>query len=260
FLAEQGVPSGDLMMWVLMGGALGAGGANALNHYVERDLDTKMIRTRSRPVAAHRIGPWQALLFGIGLNLLAFAVLAVWVNLLSAVLTAGAALFYVLVYTVWLKPITTHNIVVGGAAGAIPPVVGWAAVTGQLDLPAFYLFAIVFFWTPPHFWALSILIRQDYARAQIPMLPVVRGVAKTTWEIFLYSVMLVALTLLFYTTQAVQGVYLVVAAVLGTILIYAAWRLWRTGEMANARYIYLFSLIYLAGLFVAMMVDSTVSF
>ena len=259
FLAEQGIPPAELIMWVLIGGALGAGGANALNHYVERDRDKMMVRTRHRPVAAHRIGPRQALLFGIGLNLVAFAVLALGANLLSAFLTAGATLFYVFVYTVWLKPITTQNIVIGGAAGAVPPVVGWAAVTGQLDLPALYLFAIIFFWTPPHFWALSILIRRDYARASIPMLPVVKGVKQTTWNILLYSLILVVLTLLFYTTKAVQEVYLLGAGTLGAILIFMAWRLWRTGSIVSARHIYLYSLIYLAGLFVTMMVDSTVS-
>ena len=259
FLAKQGVPSGQLVMWVLVAGALGAGGANALNHFLERDVDQKMIRTRRRPVAAHRISPRKALLFGIGLNLLAFVIFVVWVNLLCALLTASATLFYLLVYTVWLKRTTTQNIVIGGAAGAVPPLVGWAAVTGQLELPAFYLFAIIFFWTPPHFWALSLLIRRDYARANIPMLPVVRGIKETSWNIFLYSVLLVALTLLFFTTQVVEWVYLTGAVVLGAVLIFVAWRLWRSEGAASARNAYLFSLIYLAGLFVAIMVDSTVS-
>ncbi|MFQ5873567.1 MAG: heme o synthase [Dehalococcoidia bacterium] len=259
FLAEQGVPSAQLLIWVMVGGALGAGGANALNHCVERDIDKLMVRTRGRPVAAHRIGPVRALVFGIWLNLMAFLILAVQVNLLSAGLTAGAALFYVLVYTLWLKRITTQNVVIGGAAGAIPPMVGWTAVTGQLDLPAFYLFAIVFFWTPPHFWALSLLIWRDYARARIPMLPVVKGVRKTTWNILLYSILLVALTLLFFTTRAVDWVYLGGAVALGALFMYFAWRLWRRGKIGDARSAYLYSLIYLAGLFVAMMVDSTVS-
>ena len=259
FLAERGVPDGTLVIWVLIGGALGAGGANTLNHYIERETDLKMVRTRSRPVASHRIEPRQALLFGLGLNLIAFVVFALRVNLLSAFLTAGAAIFYLLVYTMWLKRNTTQNIVIGGAAGAVPPLVGWAAVTGSLDLPAFYLFAIIFFWTPPHFWALALLIQRDYTRANIPMLPVVRGVDETTWNIFLYSLLLVALTLLFFTTQAVEWVYLVCALVLGAAMIYVAWRLWRGEGASNARNAYLYSLLYLAGIFVAVMVDSTVS-
>ena len=259
FLAEQGIPSGTLVLWVLMGGALVSGGANALNHYMERESDQKMIRTRHRPVASHRINPWHALAFGILLNILGFAVLVAWVNLLSATLTVGATIFYILIYTVWLKKSTTQNIVIGGAAGAVPPLVGWAAVTGSLDLPAFYLFAIVFFWTPPHFWALALLIRRDYARANIPMLPVVKGVKETTWNIFLYSVLLVALTLVFFTTQAVEWIYLASAGGLGAILIYMAWKLWRNEGAASARGVYLYSLLYLAGLFVAIMVDSTVS-
>lgn len=259
FLAEQGIPSGTLVLWVLMGGALASGGANALNHYMERESDLKMTRTRHRPVASHRIDPWHALAFGILLNILGFAVLVAWVNLLSAALTVGATIFYILVYTVWLKRSTTQNIVIGGAAGAVPPLVGWAAVTGSLDLPAFYLFAIVFFWTPPHFWALALLIRKDYAQANIPMLPVVKGVKETTWNIFLYSVLLVALTLVFFTTQAVEWVYLASAGGLGAILIYLAWKLWRDEGSTSARGVYLYSLLYLAGLFVAIMVDSTVS-
>ncbi|MCH8087009.1 MAG: protoheme IX farnesyltransferase [Chloroflexi bacterium] len=259
FLAEQGIPSGTLVLWVLMGGALVSGGANALNHYIERESDQKMTRTRHRPVASHRINPWHALAFGVLLNILGFAVLVAWVNLLSAALTVGATLFYILIYTVWLKKSTTQNIVIGGAAGAVPPLVGWAAVTGSLDLPAFYLFAIVFFWTPPHFWALALLIQKDYARANIPMLPVVKGVKETTWNIFLYSVLLVALTLVFFTTQAVEWVYLASAGGLGAILIYMTWKLWRNEGAASARGVYLYSLLYLAGLFVAVMVDSTVS-
>ena len=259
FLAEQGIPSGTLVLWVLMGGALVSGGANALNHYIERESDQKMTRTRHRPVASHRINPWHALAFGVLLNILGFAVLVAWVNLLSAALTVGATIFYILIYTVWLKKSTTQNIVIGGAAGAVPPLVGWAAVTGSLDLPAFYLFAIVFFWTPPHFWALALLIQKDYARANIPMLPVVKGVKETTWNIFLYSVLLVALTLVFFTTQAVEWVYLASAGGLGAILIYMTWKLWRNEGATSARGVYLYSLLYLAGLFVAVMVDSTVS-
>ncbi len=259
FVAEQGVPSPQLLAWVMLGGALGAGGANALNHYVERDTDKLMTRTRRRPVAAHRIGPTQALLFGLALNLLAFLVLFLQVNLISALLTLGASVFYVLVYTIWLKRTTTQNIVIGGAAGSIPPVVGWTAVTGQLDLPAFYLFAIVFFWTPYHFWALALLIRRDYAEANIPMLPVVKGVPETTWNILLYGLLLTALSLLFFTTQAVDWIYLFSAAGLCVPLVWLAWKLWRSNTISSARTTYLYSLVFLAGLFAAMMVDGAVS-
>ncbi len=258
-LAEQGLPSARLVTLVMIGGSLGAGGANALNHFLDRDIDKKMLRTRRRPVASARVEPQKALIFGIGLNLLSFTVFAVWVNLLSAFLTIGASLFYLLVYTIWLKRSTTQNIVIGGAAGAVPPVVGWAAVTGSLGLPAFYLFAIVFFWTPPHFWALSLLICRDYASAQIPMLPVVRGVRETAWNILLYSVLLVTLTLVFFTSDAVGWIYLAGATALGIPLIYSAWCLWRSNEVSAARNAYLYSLIYLAGLFAVLMVDSVVS-
>ena len=259
FVAEQGVPSSELLAWVMLGGALGAGGANALNHYVERDTDKLMTRTRRRPVAAQRIGSVQALLFGLALNLLAFLVFFLQVNLISALLTAGASVFYVLVYTIWLKRTTTQNIVIGGAAGSIPPVVGWTAVTGQLDLPAFYLFAIIFFWTPYHFWALALLIRRDYAEANIPMLPVVKGVPETTWNILLYGLLLTALSLLFFTTRAVDWIYLFSAAALCVPLLWLAWKLWRSNTISAARTTYLYSLVFLAGLFAAMMVDGAVS-
>ena len=173
FLAEQGVPSLTLLALVWVGGALASGGANAVNHFLDRDIDRDMRRTQGRPVAGDRVAPRYALAFGVALNVISFALLAVLVNLLAAGLTIIASLFYVFVYTMWLKRTTPNNIVIGGAAGAIPPMVGWAAVTGSLDLPAVYLFAIIFFWTPPHFWALSLLIQTDYQRAGVPMLPVV---------------------------------------------------------------------------------------
>ena len=259
FLAEQGIPSGQLILVVLAGGTLAAGGANALNHYLERQSDQKMLRTRQRPVASQRILAWQALTFGIALNAIAFGVLATWANLLSAALTLSATVFYVFVYTAYLKKRTPQNIVIGGAAGAVPPMVGWAAVTGGLDLPALYLFAIIFFWTPAHFWALALLIQKDYARADIPMLPVVRGVKETTWNILLYSFLVVALTMAFFTTQAVDWLYLYIAAPLGAGLIYLALRLWRDEQTSRAKSTYLYSLLYLAGLFTAIMLDSTIS-
>ncbi len=258
FLAAQGVPPLPLMGLVWLGGALAAGGAGALNHYLDRDIDRLMTRTRTRPVADHRISPARALIFGIVLNLLAFLVLAAWVNLLAAALSLGATLFYVFVYTSWLKRTTPQNIVIGGAAGSIPPLVGWAAITGGLDLPALYLFAIIFFWTPPHFWALSLLIQRDYERAGVPMLPVVSGRDYTILNIFLYALLMVALTLAFVLTSAVGWLYLGSAVLLGGGFIGLAWRLWRRRTARDARNLYLYSLVYLALLFVAVMADSAV--
>ena len=252
--AGGGVPSLTLMALVWLGGALASGGANALNHHYDRDIDGLMQRTRQRPVASNRISPNKALAFGIVLNVAAFAVLAVGVNLLAAGLTLGATLFYVLVYTMWLKRSTPQNIVIGGAAGSIPPMVGWAAVTGTVDLPAVYLFAIVFFWTPPHFWALSLLIQRDYELAGVPMLPVVSTRNFTVSTIFLYSLVLVGLTLMFALTDAVAWVYTATAVTLGGSFIWLAWRLKQDESRANARKLYLFSLLYLGLLFVAVMV------
>ena len=260
FLASRhqggsGIPDLLTLLLVCVGGALGAGGANAINHYMDQDIDSLMSRTAQRPVPGHRVRPMAALAYGIALNIAAFAVLAYWVNLLAAVFTLAATLFYVLVYTGWLKRSTPQNIVIGGAAGSIPPVVGWVAVTGTFDLPALYLFAIIFFWTPPHFWALSLLIKTDYERAGVPMLPVVAGEEKTVGSIFMYSLVLVALTVVFAATGAVGLVYLAAAVVLGAAFIWAAWRLKQQIERPKARNLYLYSLLYLALLFGAMMAD-----
>ncbi len=256
FLAARGGPSLSIILLVCAGGALGAGGANALNHFLDKDIDLLMSRTMRRPVASERISPAKALAFGILLNILAFLVLAAWVNVLAAVLTLVATLFYVFVYTGWLKRTTTQNIVIGGAAGSIPPVVGWVAITGSLDLPALYLFAVIFFWTPPHFWALAMLIQKDYERAKIPMLPVVVGRETTVQSIFIYSLVLVALSLVFATTSAVGWLYVGSASMLGGIFLALAWQLKGDASTRRARSLYLFSLLYLALLFVAMIVDS----
>ena len=258
FLAEQGIPSLALLALVWGGGALASGGANAVNHFLDRDIDRYMRRTQGRPVANLRIAPRYALAFGIALNVAAFALLATQVNLLAAGLTLCATLFYVFIYTMWLKRTTPNNIVIGGAAGAIPPMVGWAAVTGGLDLPAVFLFAIVFFWTPPHFWALSLLIQTDYERAGVPMLPVVSSRQQTALHIFLYSIALTGLTLMFGLLPQVGVIYLASAAALGAPFIWLAWRLWRRDDRGRAKVAYLYSLAYLALLFVAVMVDSTV--
>ena len=260
FLAAQGVPSITTLLLVCAGGALGAGGANAINHYLDQDIDALMSRTWQRPVPGNRIPPALALAFGIGLNVASFLVLAGGVNMLAAVLTLGATLFYVLVYTMWLKRTTPQNIVIGGAAGSIPPVVGWVAITGSFDLSALYLFTIIFFWTPPHFWALSLLIQKDYERAGVPMLPVVAGKERTVQSIFGYTLVLVALTLVFTASSTLGPVYLGMAAVLGAVLVGMAWQLRREQTARRARHLYLYSLLYLAVLFVAIMVDSVLAF
>ena len=214
------------------------------------------VAPRSRPLPGRRIEPRHALAFGILLNITAFVVLATWVNLLSAALTASATLFYVLVYTLLLKRSTPQNIVIGGAAGAVPPLVGWAAITGTVELPALYLFAIVFFWTPPHFWALSLLLKDDYAQAGVPMLPVVRGVRETTRSILLHSLILVTISILFFTVEGLGWVYLSGALGLGALFLYGAWRLLRTGSTRDALVLYLYSLAYLTLLFLFVVIDS----
>lgn len=258
FLAAGGPPPAGLALAVLVGGALGAGGANALNHYFERDVDELMSRTRARPLPRQRISAEDAFAFGIGLNVAGFVVLALFANLLAALLTLAASLFYVVVYTLWLKRTSAQNIVIGGAAGAVPPLVGWAAVQNDLALPALYLFAIVFFWTPAHFWALALLLRDDYARAGIPMLPVVYGERAAGWGILLYALLTVALTLLLFTTGVVGLLYLVAAVGLGVVFAAFAVQYLRDGRRATARRIYLYSMLYLALLFVAMMLDTSV--
>ncbi len=256
FLAAQGAPDIVTLLVVLMAGTLASAGANALNQWFDRDIDGAMSRTRKRPVVVGTIPNSHAIAFGIVTNAIAFAMLTSMVNLLSAVLTLCATLFYVLVYTMALKRTSTQNIVIGGAAGAIPPAVGWVAVTGSLDLPAIYLFAIVFFWTPPHFWALSLLLKDDYASANVPMLPVVAGVDVTKKSIMLYTILMLALTTMFALTGAVGMVYLASSVLLGLLFIYYAWRLIRRPGIEGAKPLYLYSLLYLAVLFLAIIADS----
>ncbi len=260
FLAQRGVPPFGLLAATLIGGAAASGGAASLNHYFDRDIDERMRRTRKRPLPAHRISTGVAIWWGIALNVVAFTVLAVFTNLLAAALALGGTVFYILVYTIWLKRSTAQNIVIGGAAGAIPPLVGWAAITGSLDLAAWLLFAIIFFWTPAHFWALALLIRDDYERAGVPMLPVVRGDEATAWNILAYAASLLPLTLLLFIIGGLGYLYLAAAIILGALFIGYAFRLLRGGAVrrrAMARAVYLYSLLYLALLFVAIMVDST---
>ena len=266
FLAAQGTPPLARLLMLVFGGAAAAGGAGAINHYLDRDIDGMMTRTRLRPLPGRRIPPRSALIFGVLLNVFAFALLGAGVNLLTAVLTLTGTLFYVFVYTWWLKRATPQNIVIGGAAGAVPPLAGWAAVTGSLEVPALFLFGIIFLWTPAHFWALALLLKEDYARAGIPMLPVVKGVAATHRGIAMYTAAVVALSIGFYfSTDTLGPVYLFSAVVLGVAFLALALRLaypsllswWIPRDGAELR-VYLYSLLYLALLFIAVMVDSVV--
>ncbi|HEY1275372.1 MAG TPA: heme o synthase [Thermoleophilaceae bacterium] len=250
-----GDPSLELVALTSLGGALSAGGAGAINHALDRDIDRVMKRTADRPVASGRVSPRAAIVFGVLLGCASFALLALTVNLLSAVLALCGLLGYVLVYTLWLKRSTPQNIVIGGAAGAVPPLVAWAAVTGGLTGTPLYLFAIVFFWTPPHFWSLSLLMKDEYARAGVPMMPVVRGEAETRRQILLYTVLLYAVSQLPFCAGAFGGVYLVASITLGAAFIYGAVRLMRRADRRSALRLYLFSLAYLALLFAAMVAD-----
>jgi protoheme IX farnesyltransferase len=253
-----GDPSPALVLVTCLGGALSAGGAGAINHAVDRDIDRTMARTADRPVAAGRISPGAAIGFGAALGLCSFGLLALAVNPLAAALSLSGLFGYVFVYTLWLKRATPQNIVIGGAAGAVPPLVAWAAVTGGLSGTAFYLFAIVFFWTPPHFWALSLLMKDEYARAGVPMLPVVRGEDETRRQILLYTILLYAVTQLPFCAGGFNVEYLIVSMTLGAGFIYCAVRLLRSADRRWALRTYLFSLAYLALLFLSMPLDRLV--
>jgi heme o synthase len=254
---------GWLVLWTLIGGTLAAGSANAINCYLDRDIDELMARTRRRPLPAHEVEPARAVVFGIALGVISIALMAWFVNLVAAFLTLLAIAFYVVVYTLLLKRSTTQNIVIGGAAGALPPVIGWAAVTGEVGIPALLLFALVFYWTPPHFWALALRIRRDYAAAGIPMLPVVRGVPETARQIGLYSILLVAISLVFFAVARMGIVYLATAVILGALFLGQAFRLWRQASspersLAQSIRLYRYSITYLMLLFLAVAVDALV--
>jgi protoheme IX farnesyltransferase len=238
-----------------LGGYLSAGGAGAVNHYWDRDIDAKMKRTATRPIPAGRISAGAALTFGLALAALSFLELSLTVNVLAASLALGGFVGYVGLYTMYLKRRTPQNIVIGGAAGAIPPLVGWAAARGSLSWTAVYLFAIVFYWTPPHFWALSLLMKDEYAKVGIPMMPVVRGEQETRRQILLYSLLLYAVTQLPFCVGEFGGIYLVASMLLGLAFVAAAIRLYRRADRAAALRLYLYSLLYLALLFGAMVVD-----
>jgi heme o synthase len=251
-----GDPSPLLVLLTCVGGYLSAGGAGAINHFFDRDIDARMARTATRPIPAGRVSPRAALAFGLGLACLSVIELSLAVNPLAAALSSAGFLGYAGLYTVVLKRRTAQNIVIGGAAGAVPPLVGWAAVRGSLGGTAVILFFIVFFWTPPHFWALSLLMKGDYERAGIPMLPVVRGETETRRQILLYSVLLYAVTQLPFCAGGFGTVYLAGSLALGLGFIAAAVRLYRRADRASALRLYLFSLLYLALLFAAMAVDT----
>jgi heme o synthase len=257
-LAEGGMPAGWLVAATLLGGTFAAAGANAINCYLDRDIDEVMARTRSRPLPTHRVEPVAALRFGLSLVVVSFVWLAVTVNTVSALLTASAAAFYVVVYTLWMKRSTPQNIVVGGAAGAVPALVGWSAVTGSVGLPAVVLFAIVFMWTPPHFWALAMRHANEYAAARVPMLPALRGRRETALHILAYSVVLVAVSFLLVPVAGMGAIYVSAAALLGALLIGHAVRLWRRADARTAMNLFRFSITYLAILFAAVAVDRLV--
>ena len=257
-VAEQGMPPTLLMVWTVLGGTLAAGGANAINMYVDRDIDAIMQRTQGRPLVTGVLTPAQALRFAIGIEIAAFLLLWGTVNLLSAVLAVSATAFYVFVYTLWLKRISTQNIVIGGAAGAVPVLVGWAAVRDSLDWAPIVLFAIIFYWTPPHFWALAVKYKDDYAAANVPMLPAVASLRVTAERILGYTLFLWGLTLVFGPVADMGAIYLVSATVLGAVFTLLALRLWRSESTADAMRVFGWSITYITLLFGAMAADQLV--
>jgi protoheme IX farnesyltransferase len=256
FVADPAGPPLSIILWTMLGGYLAAGGAGAINHFVDRKRDAHMARTSSRPLVNGRISPTHGLIFGITLGAAAFLQLWLTVNFLAAALAMVGLLGYVFLYTVWLKPITPQNIVIGGSAGAVPPLVGWAAATGSLTLEAAWPFLIIFFWTPPHFWALSLMIKEDYERTGVPMLPVVKGDAETRRQILIYTVVMFVVTLGPFFTGLLGTLYLACALVLGGIFIGLSVVLYRDPDPTRNLRTYLYSLAYLALLFVAMAIDA----
>jgi protoheme IX farnesyltransferase len=255
-IGAQEWPSFHLTMWTLLGGALAAGGSSALNQYIDRELDKNMQRTAQRPLAQGRLTDAEGLSFGLALSLTSYYILACFVNGLAALLSLAGIIYYVILYSLWLKKATVQNIVIGGGAGAIPPMVGYAAATGQLDWTAWILFAIIFMWTPPHFWALAIVRMKDYKNAGVPMMPVVRGEMETRRQILIYTIELVVVTLLLPILNLAGTVYLISSLVLGGALIYAAWAVWKQGGNKVAWRMYKWSSTYLVFIFLAIMIDA----
>jgi protoheme IX farnesyltransferase len=258
-VAADGLPGLGVTLATLFGGALAAAGANTINCFLDRDIDAIMQRTHHRPLPSGLISPERALAFGVSLSVVSFVFLALSVNLLTAVLAESAILFYVFVYTLWLKRSTVENIVIGGAAGAVPPLCGWAAVTGSLDAAPLIMFAVIFLWTPPHFWALAITYTDDYAEAKVPMLPVTHGAREARRRSLVYSLVTVGASLALYLTGAVGVIYLVVAAVSGGAFLWLAWRQLGLASTRAAMRLFRYSTTYLAIIFAAMVVDRLIS-
>ncbi|MBE31739.1 MAG: protoheme IX farnesyltransferase [Rickettsiales bacterium] len=259
FLASNNLPSIQVLVAVVVGGTLASGGAGAINHSIDKDIDNTMKRTSKRPVAGDRISRTNALIFGIILNLLSFLILFLLTNILAAFMAISGTLFYILIYSLWLKKKTIHNIVIGGAAGCFPPLVGWAAVTGNLSLSAWYLFAIIFFWTPPHFWALAMLMKDDYSNAKIPMLPSVVGIDATFKPMMLHTITLVLLTLTMALINEKLGlIYLISCSIIGVYYIYITFKISKDYTKEENLKVYKFSLLYMMLFSFIVIVDSLI--
>ena len=259
FLASDSLPSISVLVAVIVGGTLASGGAGAINHSIDKDIDNTMKRTSKRPVAGDRISKSNALLFGIVLNVASFIILTYLTNILAALMAISGTLFYVIIYSIWLKKKTYHNIVIGGAAGCFPPLVGWSAVTGDLSLSAWYLFAIIFFWTPPHFWALAMLMKDDYSKANIPMLPSVVGIKATFKPMTLHTVTLILLTLVMtFVNSKLSYIYFFSCLTIGTYYLFLTYRLYKDYDRQNNLKIYKFSLLYMMLFSVIVIADSLI--
>ena len=259
FLASDSLPSISVLVAVIVGGTLASGGAGAINHSIDKDIDNTMKRTSKRPVAGDRISKSNALLFGIVLNVASFIILTYLTNILAALMAISGTLFYVIIYSIWLKKKTYHNIVIGGAAGCFPPLVGWSAVTGDLSLSAWYLFAIIFFWTPPHFWALAMLMKDDYSKANIPMLPSVVGIKATFKPMTLHTVTLILLTLVMtFVNSKLSYIYFFSCLIIGTYYLFLTYRLYKDYDRQNNLKIYKFSLLYMMLFSVIVIADSLI--
>lgn len=257
FLASENLPSIQVLIAVIVGGTLASGGAGAINHSIDKDIDNTMKRTSKRPVAGERISKSNALIFGILLNIASFIILTVLTNFLAATMAISGTLFYVIIYSIWLKKKTFHNIVIGGAAGCFPPLVGWSAVTGDLSLSAWYLFTIIFFWTPPHFWALAMLMKDDYSKAEIPMLPSVVGIEATFKPMTLYTITLILLTLVMtFVNNKLSYIYFLSCSVLGIYYLYLTYKLYKDYDRQNNLKVYKFSLLYMMLFSVIVITDS----
>lgn len=257
-IGAKSLPPMTIIFWTMVGGFLAAGGSGAINQYIDRDDDMRMQRTSKRPIPSGRLTPGEGLAFGVAISIVSFYLMVTFVNFLAALLSLIGIIYYVVLYSLILKKTTVQNIVIGGGAGAIPPLVGWAAATGSLTFPSLLLFAVVFIWTPPHFWALAIVRKKDYARAGVPMLPVVRGEKETRWQVFIYTVELVVLTLILPIFGLGSGIYLAAAVLLGVLLLISAYKVWKVEGNKIAWKMYRYSSMYLAFLFLALMVDRLV--